>query len=40
MPLFSILDVVALSFFIVAWSGYAYLTERSRASMRRIQVSR
>ena len=32
MPLFSILDVVALSFFIVAWSGYAYLTEHSRVS--------
>ena len=32
MPLFSILDVVALSFFIVAWGGYAYLTERSHVS--------
>lgn len=32
MPLFSILDIVALGFFIVAWGGYAYLTERSRIS--------
>ncbi|MPZ37663.1 MAG: DUF599 family protein [Rhizobiales bacterium] len=32
MPLFSILDVVALGAFIVAWGGYAYLNERSRAS--------
>ena len=32
MPLFSILDVVALGIFIVAWGGYAYLTERSRVS--------
>jgi len=32
MPLFSILDIVALGFFIVAWVGYAYMTERSRIS--------
>jgi uncharacterized membrane protein len=32
MPLFSILDLVALATFIVAWGGYAYLTERSRIS--------
>ena len=32
MPLFSILDVVALGFFIVAWGGYAYMTERSRSA--------
>src|SRR5262245_25533379 len=32
MPLFSILDIVALGFFIVAWVGYAYLTERSRTT--------
>jgi len=32
MPLFSILDIVALGFFIVAWIGYAYMTERSRIS--------
>jgi uncharacterized membrane protein len=32
MPLFSILDAVALGFFIVAWGVYAYLTERSRIS--------
>jgi uncharacterized membrane protein len=32
MPLFSILDVVALGTFIAAWGGYAYLTERSRIS--------
>ena len=30
MPLFSILDAVALGTFMVAWGGYAYLTERSR----------
>jgi len=29
MPLFSILDVVALGFFIVAWGGYAYVIELS-----------
>jgi uncharacterized membrane protein len=29
---FSILDVVALGFFIVAWGSYAYMTERSRIS--------
>jgi uncharacterized membrane protein len=29
---FSILDVVALGFFIVAWASYAYMTERSRIS--------
>jgi len=34
MPLFSILDVVALGIFIAAWGGYAYLTERSRISRR------
>jgi uncharacterized membrane protein len=34
MPLFSILDVVALGFFIVAWGGYAYMTERSPVSRR------
>jgi uncharacterized membrane protein len=27
MPLFSILDVIALGVFIVAWGGYAYLIE-------------
>jgi uncharacterized membrane protein len=32
MPLFAILDVAALGFFIVAWAGYSYLTERSRLS--------
>jgi uncharacterized membrane protein len=32
MPLFSILDVVALGFFIVAWGSYAYMTERSAVS--------
>ncbi len=32
MPLFSILDAVALGFFIVAWAGYAYMTEHSRIS--------
>jgi uncharacterized membrane protein len=32
MPSFSILDAVALGFFIAAWSGYAYLTERSEIS--------
>jgi uncharacterized membrane protein len=32
MPLFSILDVVALGYFIVAWAGYAYMTERSPIS--------
>ncbi len=32
MPLFSILDAVALGFFIAAWGGYAYLTERSQVS--------
>lgn len=32
MPLFSILDAVALGFFVVAWGCYAYLTERSRIS--------
>jgi uncharacterized membrane protein len=32
MPLFSFLDATALGFFIVAWAGYAYLTERSRMS--------
>ena len=32
MPLFSTLDVIALGFFIVAWVGYAYMTERSRIS--------
>jgi uncharacterized membrane protein len=34
MPLFSILDLIALGVFIVAWGGYAYLTERSRISPR------
>jgi uncharacterized membrane protein len=29
MPLFSLLDVVALGFFIVAWGGYAYVIEFS-----------
>jgi uncharacterized membrane protein len=32
MPPFSILDVVALSVFIVAWAGYAYLNERTQVS--------
>jgi uncharacterized membrane protein len=32
MPLFSILDLVALGFFVMAWIGYAYMTERSRIS--------
>ena len=32
MPLFSILDMVALGYFIVAWVGYAYMTEQSRIS--------
>ena len=32
MPLFSTLDIIALGFFIVAWVGYAYMTERSRIS--------
>jgi uncharacterized membrane protein len=32
MPLFSILDLVALGFFIIAWAGYAFLIERSRVS--------
>ena len=32
MPLFSVLDIVALGFFIVAWAGYAYMTEYSRIS--------
>jgi uncharacterized membrane protein len=30
MPLFSILDAIALGTFIAAWGGYAYLTERSK----------
>lgn len=30
MRTFSILDIVALGFFIAAWVGYAYLNERSR----------
>ena len=34
MPLFSILDVIALLGFIAAWGGYAYMTERSRISSR------
>src|SRR5262245_26831777 len=29
---FSILDVIAIGFFVVAWAGYAYMTERSRIS--------
>ena len=37
MPLFSILDVIALGFFIVAWVGYAYMTERSRMQPQRPQ---
>jgi uncharacterized membrane protein len=32
MPLFSILDMIALGFFVVAWIGYAYMTERSGIS--------
>jgi len=32
MRLFSVLDIVALAFFVVAWIGYAYMTERSRIS--------
>ena len=32
MLLFSVLDALALGFFIVAWGGYAYMTERSRIS--------
>ena len=32
MPLFSPLDIVALGFFVVAWIGYAYMTERSGIS--------
>jgi uncharacterized membrane protein len=32
MPLFAPLDLVALATFIVAWGGYAYLTERSPIS--------
>ncbi|MBX9774907.1 MAG: DUF599 family protein [Xanthobacteraceae bacterium] len=32
MPLFSILDMIALGFFVVAWIGYAYMTERSPIS--------
>jgi uncharacterized membrane protein len=32
MWLFSILDVIAFGFFVVAWIGYAYMTERSRIS--------
>ena len=32
MPLFSTLDVIALGYFIVAWVGYAYMTEHSRVS--------
>jgi uncharacterized membrane protein len=32
MPLFSSLDLIALIVFVVAWGGYAYLTERSRIS--------
>ena len=32
MPLFSTLDIIALGFFIAAWVGYAYMTERSRIS--------
>jgi uncharacterized membrane protein len=34
MLLFSILDVAALGFFIVAWGGYAYMNERSSISQR------
>jgi uncharacterized membrane protein len=30
MPLFATLDAAALGFFIAAWAGYSYLTERSR----------
>jgi uncharacterized membrane protein len=32
MALLSILDIAAFGFFIVAWVGYAYMTERSRIS--------
>ena len=32
MPLFSLLDIAALGVFVVAWAGYAYLTERSKVS--------
>jgi uncharacterized membrane protein len=32
MPLFATLDAAALGFFIAAWAGYSYLTERSRLS--------
>jgi uncharacterized membrane protein len=32
MPLFSTLDLIAFGFFVVAWIGYAYMTERSRIS--------
>jgi uncharacterized membrane protein len=32
MRLFSVLDIIALGFFVVAWIGYAYMTERSRIS--------
>jgi uncharacterized membrane protein len=32
MPLFSILDALALGAFVVAWGGYAYWTERSPKS--------
>ena len=30
MPLFSILDLVALAGFIAAWGGYAFVVERTR----------
>ena len=32
MPLFALLDLTALATFVVAWGGYAYLTERSRVA--------
>jgi uncharacterized membrane protein len=32
MPQFSNLDAVAVGFFVVAWVGYAYMTERSQIS--------
>lgn len=34
MPLFSILDAVALGVFVVAWGGYAYLNEYTPISRR------
>jgi uncharacterized membrane protein len=38
MPLFSILDIVALCLFVAAWAGYAFLIERSGRSQPPLNV--